>query len=197
MILPKKSVTTYFWIQKDTIARGMRIDMDCLKMTYKGFVFDVNPSCIKTEMSRKTAQKTILFSTFKTQDMGFEPVKISGKGCFFGDNAKENACELMRVFKMKGSAYLFVPNFPPIRAVFNKLNVSFNSDKNCADYSFEFVEDSVGKNSRFDFNYTYAFENENLYDIANRTNVNVDKIFSCNEFENIFDVKGGDKVWLN
>lgn len=170
--------------------------MDLIKMTYKGFTFSVNPMSIKTQMQRKTAQKSILFSTSKTQDMGFEPVKITGNGYFVGESAKTMAYEFMRIFKSGGSAYLFMPSLPPIRVVFSKLNTSFSSKQNAIAYEFEFIEDSVGKSSKFDFDYTYALDNENLYDVANRTGVSVEKLFERNEFKDLFDVKGGDKIWL-
>lgn len=170
--------------------------MELIQMSYKGITFSVNPSSIKTQMSRRLGKKPAVFSTAKVQDMCFEPTKISGNGYLTGANARQQAHSLIRAFKSKGSAYLFAPDFPPLKAFFSNLSVSFDSKMNCVNYTFEFVEDCVDKSSEIDFGYTYAFEGENLYDISNRTNVSVETIFNSNNFEDLFSVKGGDRIWL-
>ena len=46
------------------------------------------------------------------------------------------------------------------------------------------------------FGYTLAAENENLFDIAARTGVGIEKIIDFNSFEEPFSVREGDRVWL-
>jgi hypothetical protein len=170
--------------------------MQTIKMSYKGLIFDVNPTSVKTEFSKSIAKKKILFKSSKSQEMCFNPVKISGSGKLIGDKAKEQAHNLMRIFKSKGSAYLFVPELPPIKAYLSELNISFNSAQNCIDYDFAFIEDSEDKDYLKDFAYTYAFEGENLYDISNRTEISVENLFEYNDYSDLFSVNEGDKVWL-
>lgn len=171
--------------------------MKLIKMRYKGFTFPVNPSSIKAELSKTISASTIPFSFSKTQEVGFSPSVISASGSFTGNTAQENARTLLRIFKDRGSAYLFIPGIEPLKAYFKNLSISFNAEKNSADYSLIFVEDNRGKKSKFDFGFTYALEGENLFDIANRTNRDFDKIFEANHFMDMFSVKEGDKVWLN
>ena len=97
--------------------------MELIKMNYKGITLSVNPATIKTEMARSLAKKTAIFSTSRVQDMCFEPTKISGSGYLVGANARCDAHEIIRTFKSKGSAYLFVPGFAPIRAFFSSLSM--------------------------------------------------------------------------
>jgi hypothetical protein len=59
-----------------------------------------------------------------------------------------------------------------------------------------FVEDSKQKNPTFNFKFTYALAGENIFDIANRTNVSLKQIVESNDYEDLFAVKEGDKVML-
>lgn len=170
--------------------------MKTIKMGFRGFVFDVNPSSIKLEYSKSVASKVVLFSTGRTQEVSFDATKISGSGKFVGKNAREYAYSLESVFKHKGSSFLFIPDGTPIKAFFTKLNISYNAEENSVSYSFEFVEDYQGERDSYDFGFTYALDGENLYDIANRTNVDVADLFSHNDYMDLFSVEGGDKVWL-
>lgn len=170
--------------------------MNFIKMSYKGLSFDVNPSSIKAEFTKSIAEKNILFKSGRVQEICFEPAKISGSGKLTGDNARQCAHSLMRIFKSKGSGYLFAPDISPMKAFFSELSISYNASENCVSYSFTFVEDSENKSFSFDFGYTYALEGENLYDISNRTDVAVEKLFEYNDYADLFSVSEGDRIWL-
>jgi hypothetical protein len=170
--------------------------MQAIKMSYKGITLDVNPTSVKIEFSKSIAKKKIIFKSTKTQEMCFNPIKISGSGKLIGDKAREQAHSLMRIFKSKGSAYLFTPELAPIKAFLSDLTVSFDSAQGCVEYSFSFTEDCESKEYMLDFGYTYALNGENLYDISNRTEVSVENLFKCNNFCDMFSVNEGDKVWL-
>lgn len=170
--------------------------MKTIKMSYKGLVFSANPSSIKVQLSKSISKKSIPFSTSNAQEVCFKPSKISGEGMFTGADAREFAHKLMHVFKSEGSAYLLLPNAEPITVFFESLDISYDSSKNCVSYSFSFVEDCKSKKYSFDFGYTYALEGENLYDISNRTDVSVEKLFEYNTYKNLFSVSAGDKVRL-
>ncbi len=175
----------------------MKNKLQMIKMNYKNFSFDVNPSAVKIEFSKNISCENIIFSNSKTDEISFNPVIISGEGCFCGENAKDYAHELMRIFKSNGSDYLFVPDIDPIKAFFDKLCISYNADKNSVGYTFSFIEDCSDKKSNYDFGFTYALKGENLYDIANRTGVSIETIVENNDFEDLFSVGEGDKVCLN
>lgn len=170
--------------------------MKYIKMSYKGLKFDVNPASIKADFSKKMAKSNILLKSAKVNEICFEPTIIQGEGKLIGDDARNFAHSLVRIFNSKGSDYLFCADFCPVKVYFSKLNINFESKENCINYSFEFIEDSNGKKNKFDFGFTYAFEGENLYDISNRTNVSIEKLFELNAFKDLFSVNKGDKVWL-
>ena len=159
--------------------------MQAIKMTYKGFCFDANPAYIKAEYSKNIASKSVLFKSAKQQEISFKAAKIKGNG------------KLIKVFQSKGSSFLFSHDLPPMRAYFSSLDISYNAVEECVDYSFEFIEDSDAKNPIRNFGYTFALADENLYDIANRTSVGVEKLFKCNNYPDLFSVREGDKVWLS
>lgn len=170
--------------------------MKLIKMSYKGFTFEVNPQTISIDYSKSVSTRSFPFFTSKAQEISINPTKISASGKFVGESAREFANKFERVFKSKGSAYLFVVDSTPIKAFFTALNISFDSKENAVSYTFEFVEDYQGKQRYFDFGYTYAKDGENLYDIANRTGVSVETLYDLNNFCDLFAVEGGDKVWL-
>lgn len=167
-----------------------------IKMSYKGISFDVNPSSIRIDYSKKIATKTSLFSTSNAQEVSIEPTRITGSGRLVGSNARELAASLSRLFRSQGSGYLFVPDGVPVKAFFKSLNISYDSKESSVSYTFEFVEDYNGKKVEHGFGYTFAKSGESLYDIAYRTETDLDKLFSNNDFCDMFSVKEGDKVWL-
>lgn len=171
--------------------------MQYIKMSYKGVVFNVNPSGIKISMKKSVSRRTVPFGTSRAQEISTMPVVISGTGAFMGSNAFEKAQELMRVFDDKGSAYLFLPDAIVMKAYFNSLDISYDAAKNRVDYVFEFTRDYNGRSNVYNPGFTRAKHGENLYDIANRCNVSTDNLFISNDFRDMFSVREGDRVWLN
>ena len=171
--------------------------MQYIKMSYKGVVFNVNPSGIKISMKKGVSRRTVPFGTSRAQEISTMPVVISGEGTFTGSDAFERAQELMRVFDDKGSAYLFLPDAMAMKAYFNALDISYDAAKNRVDYTFAFTRDYNGRSNVYNPGFTKVKRGENLYDIANRCNVRTDNLFISNDFKDMFSVKEGDRVWLN
>ena len=119
--------------------------MQLIKMTYKGFEFDANPSIVKLDYSKNIATQFMIDSTDKTQEMSVSPVIVTGNGSFAGVDARDKAFQLQQIFKSSGSDYLFLSGFQPIRAFFKNLSISTDAKRGTADYSFTFVEDYKGK----------------------------------------------------
>lgn len=171
--------------------------MKQIKMSYKGFDFEVNPSSIEVSLSKNISTKQLPFCSSKTQEISFAPTVISGKGRFCCDNAGEQAFKLERIFKSNGSAYLFAPGISPMKAFFKSLSISSDSRDGSICYSFEFIEDNQGKKSEHKFDYIYADNGDNLFTISNKTGVAVEKLFELNNYKDLFSVRNGDKVWLS
>lgn len=166
------------------------------KMRYKNFVFNVNPSDIKLSFKKNIAKADVMCSNQVCSEVGENAAVISGKGCFIGDDAEKKAFELMRIYNKQGADFLFTPYSSPVLAIFSCLDLSYSSDSRRVEYSFEFTEQGKRKAQSFEFGYTYAEEGENLFDIADRAQISVDKIVELNDFCGVFSVKEGDKVWL-
>lgn len=168
-----------------------------IKMEYRGLSFPINPASIKTKFSKNIKSKTIPFAFCKVQEINDYPTVVTANGKFVGSSAMQFSYELMRVYKQNGSSYLLMPDSLPVKAYFKNLELSYDAKNSCVNYQVEFIEDVSSKKGKFDFGYTYALANENVYDVANRTNVDVEKIVEHNDFCDLFSLKEGDKVWLS
>ena len=167
-----------------------------INMSYKGFVFGVNPKSVQLELSKSIETAQTPFKHTKTSEITKEPSVIKGSGVFTGEDAAQKAYELGVLFQSDGSAYLFSPVLPPLKAFFSRLKTSAASGEGSVEFEFEFTEDCTSKKRNAPFTYTYAAEGENLFDIANRTGVSVEKIAKINDFKDVFSITEGDKVWL-
>lgn len=170
--------------------------MKSVKMTYKGFEFDINPSSVKLELSKANSSFVIPFKRNKSREISELPMTLIGKGRLSGADAREKSQELISVFKKSGSAYVFSPVLTPIKAYFTSLEFGVSAGDDSIEYSFKFTEDTGSKKAMYDFGYTLAERGENLFDIANRTDTSVERLFELNRFENPFTVEEGNKVWL-
>lgn len=168
-----------------------------IKMEYRGFGFPINPSSVKTKYSKNISTKTIPFSFCRVQEINDYPTVVTASGKFVGAKALQFSYELMRIYRHKGSSYLLMPDSVPVKAFFRNLELSYDAENHCVSYQVEFVEDSGSKKGKFDFGYTYALANENVYDVANRTDVDVETIIAHNDFCDLFSLKEGDKIWLS
>ncbi|MBQ7202858.1 MAG: hypothetical protein IJS03_02440 [Eubacterium sp.] len=170
--------------------------MNTIKMSFRGVVFDANPSTLKAEFSKKTVKRSNAFSFGRAEEICRMPTVITGSGKYYASDAGEKMNELMKAFEYSGSSYLFSPALPPVKAFFDSLEVKLSSDNEYIEYTFTFIEDCSGKKPDYSFGYTYARNGENLFDIANRCNVQTDRLFEFNDYIDMFSVSEGDKVWL-
>lgn len=171
--------------------------MQLIRMSYKDFTFMVNPNTLKLSHSKSVASRLLPIGTSRNKEVNTNPIIISGTGYFAGKNARKYIRNLSKIFNEKGSGYLFLPDSTPIRAIFKRLDICYTGASDRIEYSFEFVQEEVGKASVMDFGYTFALDGENLFDVANRTNTDIDRIFSLNEYSDLFSVNEGDKIWLS
>lgn len=166
------------------------------KMKFKGFSFDVNPDFIEVCRKRSIKEKVLLGGKTKVESGALCPSVIKGSGCFYGDTAYERLALLEMLHQTGGAGWLFLPQGSAYKALFKELTVSFNSAKNRYDYSFVFVECPSDKKAQYDFRFTAADDNENLFHIAHRCRVPVERLLELNDYKTPFDVKTGDRVVL-
>lgn len=145
------------------------------KMSFRDFVFPINPSFIRIFHSRKISRQKIPFGNNAVTDMGKNGRTISGEGEFCGENCIEDFERLKKVFETGGGGMLYIPSQKPIYAVFSSLELLAQDINGVIKYSFEFTESfekslnehctdiiSDGKSSLWDISYRYSVRIEEL-----------------------------------
>lgn len=148
------------------------------KMSYKDFIFPVNPYVIKISRKKNTAVHKIPFYADKIFDLGEQNRTISGEGEFFGSDCLEQFERLEKVFSSRESGILYIPSQKPLLAVFESLELIAQDIENVIKYSFRFIEiaddgnDDIpqycisdGNKSLWDYSYEFGIDIETLVKI--------------------------------
>lgn len=170
--------------------------MQLMKMKYKAFEFQANPSLIEVSKSKKINERPLLDAGSAVREISKNAAVISVQGRFYGENAQTLAYELEILNDEKGPGWLFLPNGDCFDAYFKSLNLKMDASKNSVYYSAVFVENENHKLYKSEFPYTVALDHENAFDIAERCGVSVESIMQHNDIKTPFDIKKGDKVVL-
>ena len=164
-------------------------------MAYREYIWPVNPHRIVIAGQEETARISVLDEKQRVEPIGRRPRTVNGTGSFFGGDAFLQMNRLEELFGRGGSGTLFVPNFMPMQAFFEKLEIIGEAKKDIVSYSFLFVEDTRQVRRRQEA-FTIALENENLFMIAGRTGCSVETLLSLNAFATPYDVPTGGRVLL-
>lgn len=169
--------------------------MNLLQMKFRNFVWVNNPSELVIRKAKNLRETAVPFGTSKTMSMGELRRRVSGKGYFVGENAREIFVELESEFK-KGTGMLQLPNEEPFLAEFEKLTEVNSQGENLIEYSFEFTELETKVESKKEQEYI-ALGGESLWDIAYRYSADVHRIIELNpQIRKINCLKEGEKVVL-
>ncbi|MCI9112220.1 MAG: LysM peptidoglycan-binding domain-containing protein [Eubacterium sp.] len=167
-----------------------------MKMKYKDFEFPSNPSVLKVELSDNVVEKPLFGSDSAVYSISHNAALISGEGCFWGKDGIVFSRELKALQKSSSSGWLFLPDGGCYNAFLTALTVKEDARKGCVFYTFSFTENCNHKKDEFDFGFTYALENENMFDISHRCGVEIERLMQLNNIETPFSVSVGDKVVL-
>ncbi|MDE5670626.1 MAG: hypothetical protein K2I14_04075 [Eubacterium sp.] len=167
-----------------------------VKMKFKDFEFPTNPLFIKTEMACRINEKSVLSGESKVFHVSDRASVIKTDGCFWGDDGSDALLKLKMLMKSRKPGWLFLPDGSCYNAYLSSVDIREDAKKNCISYSISFIEKCPGKKSEYDFGFTYAEDDENMYDIAFRCDKSIEKLMEINDFSNPFSVKKGDKVVL-
>ncbi len=170
--------------------------MHLMKMKYKDFEFPLNPSVIKVKHSRNITENPIIDSDSAVYNISKNASVISGEGSFFGEKAFHYASELERLSKSNSSGWLFTPNGGCFNAYLKEVTIKSDAKRNEVFYTFTFIENCNHKKNQKDIEFVYARKDENLFDIAHRCDVPIEKLLELNNRKNPFDISAGDKVVL-
>ena len=167
-----------------------------MKMRYKDFEFPSNPAVIKTELSNNVREDPLFGRDSAVYNVSRNAAVISGEGSLWDTDRITVATELKQLHKRGGAGWLFLPDGSCYNAFFTLLTISEDAKKGCITYAFSFTENCDHTETEYDFGYTYAKENENMFDIAFRCNTQIEKLMGLNDFETPFSVNAGDRVVL-
>lgn len=167
-----------------------------IKMKFKDFEFPANPAVIKTELSENISEKPIFDNGSAVYNISHNAARICCIGSFWGDERSMFAQQLKMLHDSSTAGWLFLPDGSCWRAFLSELVFTDDAKKNCVSYSVSFIEENSSKADQYDFGFTYALENENMFDIAFRCGKSIEALMQLNDYENPFCVKNGDKVVL-
>ena len=170
--------------------------MKMMKMKYKNFEFPSNPSIMNIKLSENVVEKPLFGGDSAVYGVSHNAARISGEGCFWGKDSIVFSRELKALQKNSSSGWLFLPDGSCYNAFFTALTIKEDARAGCVSYTFSFTENCNHKKDEYDFGFTYALENENMFDIAHRCNTKIEKLMQLNNIETPFSINAGDKVVL-
>lgn len=117
------------------------------RFRYKEYEFHINPN--KFQIQRKRILKTFqppvqtnaLIPKAQIQDLGFEPITVTGEGEIIGDQLMAQYTALYEVFLQSGSGLLHIPGLSPFHCFFEKLSMVGQAGPKVLTYQFLFLED--------------------------------------------------------
>lgn len=166
------------------------------KMKYKGFEFPCNPARVQIKSSRTVSETALINSGGSADDICANPREVFGEGRFFGEGALEASSHLEAMCKTEGAGWLYLPSGECMTAILKELTISQDANKNEVSYSFKFIETRGAKETVYRPKSTAVREGENLFDVAHRCGVPIEKLISLNDFKTPFDVSAGEGVAL-
>lgn len=151
------------------------------RMSYKGFVFAVNPSVIKIRHRARLVQNSVPFGADSVRNFGRKACEISGEGSFIGENCAEQFEKLREVFISGSSGLLLLPGLEPFYAFFEELQLLEEPSEELIKYSFVFCEDTSEKHFESSPKMSHTvIGGETLWDISYKYNVAVEKLLDNN-----------------
>lgn len=155
--------------------------MNLAPMSFKDYVWPVNPETVRTERGRNTVEFRTSQGNGALQAGGFAPRRVSGSGRFCGAGCTEEFARLSAVFAEGGSGLLRLPGEAPFCAVFVSLVMKGSPRPNCAAYEFLFLEDTFSSAGTVSEPQIYICTGgENLWEIANRYGTDADTLRGLN-----------------
>lgn len=167
-----------------------------VKMKFKDFEFPDNPLFIETAMAQSVRENLMLSGDFIVSCNAEKATVIKADGCFWGEKAADASLKLKVLMKNREAGWLFLPDGSCFNAFMASLEIKEDAKKNCVSYNISFIEKCTAKRSKYNFYFTYAQDDENMFDIAHRCDKSIEDLMKLNDFSNPFSVKNGDKVVL-
>lgn len=150
------------------------------KMSYKDYIFPVNPSVIRISHSRKIAASKVPNGYDNVSDLGAGHRIISGEGEFYGKDCINDFIALKAVMDRGGGGMLYLPSQSPIYAMFEKLELIAGDIDGVIRYSFIFAE-SFENNHKEHFACCFGNNKDCLWDISYQYGIHIDVLTEFNQ----------------
>ncbi len=149
------------------------------KMSYKDYIFPINPSVLKISHGRKIAKHDVPNGCDTVNDMGASYRIISGEGEFCGKNCIDDFLSLKAVMDRGGGGMLYIPSQKPVYAMFEELELIAGDIEGVIRYKFKFTE-SFEKHCEERFLYCYGSRHDCLWDISHKYGIHIDILAELN-----------------
>jgi hypothetical protein len=170
--------------------------MNLAPMSFGSCVWPCNPTTIKVEYQRGTAQFFYPGGTAAVQETGTAPRKVTGSGRFTGGGCLAEFGRLSKAFSSGGRAKLSIPGMEPFSAMFVSLAMKGVPRPDCVEYEFVFLEDVSSSDTVSGVREEYACKGgESLWEIAARYGTSVDALIPANpQIEWLNALEEGERV---
>jgi hypothetical protein len=110
---------------------------------FKNYIFSFNPNRFEISRQRmiKVFQSPIGQPKAYLQDLGMEPIVVSGEGELIGESLMDEYAKLYQLFLEEESGLLQVPGLIPFSCFFRSLSIVGQAGPKVLTYQFEFIED--------------------------------------------------------
>lgn len=169
--------------------------MNLVPMRYMGYTWHHNPKFLQIESEKRVVRLSFPFADDLVQLQNEKPQRISGVGELYGSDCIEQYKRLYQLYKKGEKGILCLPTLAPLYACFESLSLEADDKKGVVTYKFSFsvvrcVADSLKVSKS-----VLAMENDTLWDIACRTNTDIDTLIQLNtHIMFINDIKAGTRV---
>lgn len=147
------------------------------KMSFRDFIFPINPAVIRIQHRKKLAVQSVPFGNDNISDSGEAGRVITGEGEFAGGGCINDFLALKQT-AMKGPGMLYIPSQEPIYAYAENIELKASDMEGAVGYSFRFIEqkEHPGKSPRF----AEGNGTDCLWDYAWRYGADIDLLLSLN-----------------
>ncbi len=149
------------------------------RMSYKDFLFPVNPSKIRIALKRTLAVQQSPYAGSTVADMGAQSRRVSGEGEFFGNDCHEVFGRLQALFHAGGAGILYIPSQKPMYAVLDSLELIGEDIDGTVRYAFHFTE-SPSPSGDSPTKYCIADGQHSLWDYAYLYEIALPVLLRCN-----------------
>ena len=150
-------------------------------MRFCGYTLHHNPHTLKISDSGNVSENAIPYTYSLVESTGAKAMIIKGDGVFYGEDALQQYIQLRQIYKQGRAGVLSIGGIGSMYAYLSDLQMKCEAVDNYVEYSLQFVECEgiVKENSTEPTEYVVG-ENEDLWDISLKLNINIDTLILLN-----------------